>query len=303
MFKVVPEKEFVTFTVELMNNYDNIIEDILKECECDTDKCVIDYEKDDENKVINITDGGALDNLNNCLREINDVRVGVLYSKNYWNDIIKDLDNIDKINHRENESIIRNQSHAYDPGENVIENLKLYWDYLLNKRIPLVYDKITEKMRATQKQLYEIISPFKDTDYKLLYNENRKYIEVPEDYLIVTIFHISKSHMKLDGIMDQYELAYSKSKHNKIMEKHMEINRDILDTYIDYNKIIATTKNVDELNKNINKYAKAHDIDIEGLFLDHNTSCTLIENIQILWMQLFKKMTKCLYKAMKEEIK
>lgn len=301
MFKVVPEKEFVTFMIQLMNKYDNKIEDIFKEC--NTDIYAIDYERDDENKVINITDDGALDKLNNYLHEINDIRVGVLYSKNYWNDIIKDLNNIDDINHRENESIIRNQSHVYDPDENVIENLKLYWDWLLNKRIPLVYDTITAKMSTTQKQLYEIIIPFKDIDYKLLYNEDRKYIEVPEDYLIVTIFHISKSHMKLDGIMDQYELAYSKSKHNKIMEKHMEINRDILNTYIGYNQIIATTKNVDELNKNINKYAKTRDIDIEGLFLDYDISCTLIENIQILWMQLFKKMTKCLYKVMKEEIK
>lgn len=301
MFKVVPEKEFVTFMIQLMNKYDNKIEDIFKEC--NTDICVIDYERDDENKVINITDDGALDKLNNCLHEINDVRVGVLYSKNYWNDIIKDLVNIDDINHRENESIIRNQSHVYDPNENVIENLKLYWDWLLNKRIPLVYDTIVAKMSTTQKQLYEIIIPFKDIDYKLLYNEDRKYIEVHEDYLLVTILHISKSNMKLDGIMDQYELAYSKSKHNKIMEKHMEINRDILDSYIDFTEIIATTKNVDELNKNINEYAKTRDIDIEGLFLDYDTSCTLTENIQILWMQLFKKMTKCLYKAMKEEIK
>lgn len=181
ILKVLPDKEFITFTIQLVNKYAETVDDLLKEV--NSKIYSLRLKRDPKNKTIHITYDWAIEELRAFSRkvQVQDIGYGASYHRKYWNLMIEGLDNIDEINTDENLIVYRdNPSHMYSSEKSVIDNLIAYWDWL-NDKIYNADQAIFNKIGNIQHNLGVIIDSYENTEYEV-------YVDGTKTGRVITIY-------------------------------------------------------------------------------------------------------------------
>lgn len=179
ILKVLPDKEFIIFTIQLVNKYAETVDDLLKKV--NSKVYSLRLKRDPKNKTIHITYDWAIEELRAFSRKIQDIGYGASYHRKYWNLMIEGLDNIDEINTDENLFVYRDhESHIYNDERSVVENLITNWDWL-NDKIWKVDQVIMNKIGNIQHNLGLIIDSYENTDYEV-------YVDGTKTGRVITIY-------------------------------------------------------------------------------------------------------------------